>query len=286
MIVLVKKVLIILHGSRVYSTEDTIKNFIGRLSKCLEKIFTDMNIEYALLTHNLDDLKLKIMKAINEEKVREVLIYPLLVVPGTHYEDVRKLCHEISTKYGINIKILDPLIENEEFIRYVASTLVKEYGLDGISNDLSRTLILLYGDYYIPISIEMNTNMENIINAVRNVKFIFIDDVKVLSFIDTKYFRPGVKIVCECENVEYTENSLVIITSHTRLLSKLVSMVNTGLKPKIIIATTPALSENDLKLKVKLLEYDFPVVITNNVRGGPHIAGVLLNYLFKQVITE
>jgi len=88
------------------------------------------------------------------------------------------------------------------------------------------------------------------------------------------------------ENFSFPPESLVVISSKVKAIERVLSLIEEGIKPSLVIATPPCTNSEEVMLKRRLLTLDVPVIISSGYRGGVHVAGALLNTLMRLASTS
>jgi len=272
-------IILIVHDFKDIETINNLHSFYSSLDSLIQKYTVEI---ISIKDHGIEKID-EIISNLVEKGCKKVIIQPILLTYGKHFKEIEFLVNNLRSRYGIEIQLTNPLLRYEDIVYNIISKIVQEIEISGIQNPLLRDLILSTGDYSIIFNIKYNRNIEEIANVVANAKYILFDDMRIINFIDTKLLKPGVRIRCEfdIESFSYPPDALIVIGQNLLAIKRIIQLIKQGLKPCCIIATPPCLNFQDVLIKLELLNYDIPCIITSSFKGGLHVAGIILNSLLQ-----
>ena len=275
-------VILILHQTN--SGESLLDTVRERFYTLLSKAIQDVDVKVVEL-RDLDEVRRVIQDSVTYSD--QVLVCPLLVRHGQHYRDIVKICEEISGRTGRRIDVLPPLLEQPEIVTSIAAQILRKCLPFQEKYDILPVLSST-GDVELMLELESNRELSQLTEVASRCRDLVVDDLRIVTFIDTKYLRPGTRVLME-ENVEsfsFPPESLVVISSKVRAVERVLALVEDGIRPNLVIATPPCKTEEEVQLKRKLLSLDVPVIVSSSYRGGVHVAGSVLNTLMRLASTS
>ncbi len=275
-------VVLILHPT---GENEEILNFIrDTFHTLLSKALPDVDVRVVEL-RDLDSLRQVIQDAVASSD--QVLVCPLLVRRGQHYRDIVQVCNDVSSRTNRRVEVLPPLLDQQEVLVSIAGQILRRCLPFQERYDL-LPILSLTGDVELMLELESNRELSQLVEVASRCRNLVVDDLRVVTFIDTKYLRPGTRILMEenAESFSYPPESLVVISSKVRAVERVISLVEDGIRPSLIVATPPCRTEEEVQLKRRLLSLEIPAIISSSYRGGVHVAGSVLNTLMRLASTS
>ena len=238
----------------------------------------DIIVEYVPI-HDLDLVKSKLTSLARQ--CETVIVLPVALNVEL-YSRIEQIVNEVKASVGKPIELISPLVNELSLAKFLVESTV--YLSESIIKRLTEVPVLrATGDVNILLEIETNTDINNILSSVSSSKDIIVDDIRVLTYIDTRNLRPGTRVYLEedIERFSYSPGSIVVIASYVKPIERVLMLVDQGIKPSLIIATPPCFSQREVELKRSILKLDVPAIVTTGFRGGVHVAGTILNMIFS-----
>ncbi len=271
-------ILTVVHPSKGDEIYKILEDMVREIESILRK-----SVEFKYV-ENLENIENTIRELL--DRCDRLIICPLYIRRGTHYIQIEDIVNRvIDEEKRIKISITKPLLYSEEILKSIIVEILRN--IDEIDK-LKRYILENTGDYEILVELRYNRDFEIIKDSVKNSKVIVCDDMRVLSYINIEETIPGTRIMFEEDSkyFSYPPNSIVVIASNIGCLKKVLDYVNMGIRPSLIIAVPPTLSRDDITLKRDILNIDIPVIATAGSRGGPHIAGLVVSYIMREIRNE
>ncbi len=272
-------VFLVFHGVQL---ADEVKRFVDDVRNEMRGLSDLVTVDYVMMSDDAKSL-IDAIGRLRERGITNIIVCPLLVAEDRYESIVGAVKTALTSMSDVNVMLLDVMVRDQDFRSYVLLRILREVGLNVISDALRRHVMLSTGDPLLALDIAMNRDVKEIASVVSNANYVLLDDIRVISFIDTALLRSGVRIRFERDTSSfgYPPNALVVISSSTAYLSRVERSVGEGIRPCCLICTAPALTREEQQIKLRALEIGVPAVITRGSRGGPHVAGLVINALLS-----
>jgi len=267
-----------MHPCRNIDNND-IALLMDDLERALISVYEEKYDIYVLSSLTKEDIENFIVQLLNKHE--KVIVVPLLVREGSHFQDIDNIVKSLQNKYVDRIYLLPTLLKMSSVRLAITSEIVNILGIP------SRFMRILKetGDISLIAELRTNCSYREIMNCVKQSKVLTTDDVRILTFMDIGKIFPGLKILFEEneKNFSYPPQSMVVICRRSSALRSVIKNIEKGLTPSLLIAVSPALSREEIELKHSLLKLNIPTIVTVGSRGGPHVAGMIISSLIGDV---
>ncbi len=260
------------------ASKDVIINLGERVRNTLQRVHEDVIVEVEL-EDNLGSVREKLLSL--SRTCDSIAVFLLSLSDGR-----RNIVESIIRDVRSNVRKEVALVTITDYVQDLA-TLTSQLVVLNIRDLMYKLsdnpVVKTTGDIGVVFEIETNVDMSSILSKVHGSKDIIVDDIRVLTYIDTRNLRPGTRVYLEedIERFSFNPDSIVVVAAHIEPLRRITTLVNQGIKPALIIATPPCLSREEVELKRGILRLDVPAVVTAGFRGGVHIAGTILNTILS-----
>ncbi len=254
--------------------EDTIRKLAEAIRQTISKLQETLTLDFASIS-SLTIVKEKLRLLV--EQCDTVVVIPVLLDENL-CKSLESLVSEVRASTDKSIEIISPLACHQYLAKFLVEMLV--YRSENIIKRLIELpIVKATGDINLLFEIETNVDLGKILSSVSSSKDIIVDDIRVLTYIDTKNLRPGTRVYLEedIERFSFSPGSIVVVASYIKPVERVLMLAEQGIKPSLIIATPPCFTSHDVELKRSVLRLDVPAVVTTGFKGGVHVAGTILN---------